>query len=310
MAEKAIEVAHLCKSYNRGLFRQKKQVLKDVSFVVPKGCVFGFLGHNGAGKSTTIKTLLDFAKPDSGEVTVLGEHSSSKKARRNIGFLPETADYYAFLTPRKLLMLYGEIFSLSRQESRLRSERLLDLVGLGREKDEKISTFSKGMKQRVGIAQALLNEPKLLIFDEPANGLDPLGQREIRDLISDQKKAGRTIFFSSHELAEVEAVCDEAVIIRQGEIVKAGSLQELVPYRSELIAKVRGATPEQLQELPFFAEFPQQPIAGESQFIVKPGYSIQAVAQELSQRGIETISIGAVRDSLEEIFLQLMKQAK
>lgn len=310
MTENVIEVRDISKGYRRGIMRKRKPVLDAVTFSVRRGTVFGFLGHNGAGKSTTIKVLLDLVKADSGEARILGEKPSSASARRRIGYLPETADYYPFLTPRKLLLLYGDLFNFSRKESARRADELLELVGMEREKNEKISTFSKGMKQRVGIAQALLNEPELLILDEPASGLDPLGQREIRDLIIDQKKRGRTIFFSSHELAEVEAVCDEAAIIRRGKMVRSGALSDLVPYRAELVARVRARDADCLKEKPFVGHVRPQANPEEIHFVAPAGYTIDRLASELKTAGCEPISIGSVRDSLEDIFLELMKSDK
>jgi ABC-2 type transport system ATP-binding protein len=303
----AIEVQGLYKSYRRGLFRQSKQILEDVSFCVPQGSVFGFLGPNGAGKSTTIKVLLNFVQPQGGVVRVLGESPAKARVRQRIGYLPETADYYGFLTPMRLLLLYCDMFGIPRREARPRCEHLLELVGLSRQKTERIHTFSKGMKQRVGIAQALLNEPELLILDEPASGLDPLGMREIRNLIIEQKRMGRTVFFSSHELSEIEAVCDEAAIIRAGRIVRCGTLSELVPYREELVVRVRGVQAEQLKDLAFVGQIRPLLQPGEISFIAQPGYSLEQLARLTSQSGAEVLSISTVRDSLEDIFLQLME---
>lgn len=306
MKANAIEVEGLCKWYRRGLFRPRKQVLENVTFQVPQGSVFGFLGHNGAGKSTTIKVLLGFLRAEKGNVTVLGLKAGDAKARARIGYLPETADYYPFLTPRRLLRIYGHILGLKGSTLEKKIDLLLDMVRLDREKDERIGSFSKGMKQRVGIAQALLNDPDLLILDEPASGLDPMGQREIRDLIVSEKKAGRTIFFSSHELAEVEALCDEAAIVRTGRVVRAGTLSELVPYREQLQVKVRGTSVQRIDDLGIASEMKPQLSPDELIFIAKPNYTVSEMAGLLEREGIQTISLGAARESLEDTFLRLM----
>lgn len=303
----AIEVTGLSKAYRRGVLH-KKSVLIDLSFRVAKGSVYGFLGHNGAGKSTTIKALLNFVQPDAGTVRILGSSPTDPNARRRVGFLPETADYYSFMSPRRLLHIYGNIIGLDRRDRDRRIDSLLDSVGLSREKDEKIGTFSKGMKQRVGIAQALLNEPELLILDEPASGLDPLGQREIRDLILEQKRLGRTIFFSSHELSEIEAVCDEAAIIRMGRMVRSGTLGELVPYREDLVARLRNAQAADVAKKEYCLELRPSLYPEETAFIAKQGITIAQLAQRLQADGFDVVSIGAVRDTLEEIFLEIMKE--
>lgn len=308
MPEIAIQVEHLHKSYRRGIPGRRKPVLQDVTFCVPKGCVFGFLGPNGAGKSTTIKVLLDFVQPDQGSVQVLGQPPRHAASRRRIGYLPETADYYSFLTPRKLLALYCDLFGMSGADAHRRVAHLLDLVGLSREKDERIGLFSKGMKQRVGIAQAMLNSPELLILDEPTSGLDPIGMREIRDLILAQKHAGSTVFFSSHDLGEVEAVCDEAAIIRTGRILRHGKLDELVPYREELMVRVTGIDAAQLEKLPIVREVRPPIHPQEIVFIANPGLTMEDILRHIAQTPARVLSVAAVRDSLEDIFVQLMKE--
>lgn len=308
MAEPAIEVRNLSKFFRRGIRRKRKQVLEDVSFTVRPGSVYGFLGPNGAGKSTTIKALLSFVRPQRGVIRILGSPVTNAAIRKRIGFLPETADYYGFMSPRRLLRIYASILGIASRERDKRIDFLLEVVGLARERDDRISTYSKGMKQRVGIAQALLNEPELLILDEPGSGLDPLGQREIRDLIIAQKKRGCTIFFSSHELAEVEAVCDEAAIIRAGRIVREGPLEKLVPYRKQLAVRVRGIEQVLLSQQPFVQAIQPQLHPGEIAFIASPAFSMVQVAEALTKLGAEILSIAAVRESLEETFLRLMRE--
>lgn len=224
----AIEIRGLTKIY-RGGGRKAPPAVKDLSLEVHEGEVFGFIGPNGAGKSTTIKSLLGFLRPNSGTLKILGCPHSDISTRRRIGYLPEVASYYHFLTAREALWTYGRIFGISRSDLGNRVDEVLQQAGLADRADDRISTFSKGMTQRVGIAQALINDPDLLILDEPTSGLDPMGRREIRDLIVSLRRRGKTVFFSSHELSQVEEVCDRVAILRRGTLVKCGTLDELLP---------------------------------------------------------------------------------
>ena len=207
-------------------FGQHK-VLQGISFVVPEGSVFGFIGGNGAGKTTTMKMVLGLLQPDSGDIYVCGEKVvyGRTKTNRYIGYLPDVPEYYNWMRPKEYLQLCGEITGMSQKITRLRSEELLKLVGLSK-MNHKIGGFSRGMKQRLGMAQALLNEPKLLICDEPTSALDPVGRKEILDIL--QKIKGKTtVIFSTHILSDVERVCDSAAFLHKGKIVLSGSLQKL-----------------------------------------------------------------------------------
>jgi len=201
---------------------------------VQQGEVVGFLGVNGAGKTSTIKALMGFQPPAAGEIQILGLPVGHVEARRQIGFLPETALYSSYLTPVETLRLYGELHGLSGRLLRARIEALLESVGI----TEKINTLnrnlSKGMLQRVGIAQALLSDPRLLILDEVSSGLDPVGRRELREILRVQQQRGVTIFFSSHELGEVAALCDRILIVNQGRLIAEQPMQTLQNYTSSL----------------------------------------------------------------------------
>jgi ABC-2 type transport system ATP-binding protein len=224
-----LRTENLCVEYRtRGLRRESKPALKELSLSVHTGEVFGFLGPNGAGKTTTINVLLGFIPPTRGTAYLFGIDVRQPIARRRIGYLPEMTYYYKFLTVEELLRFYARIFSLPPSEADRRIDHLLKLVELEPARKCLIKTYSKGMQQRVGIAQALINNPDLLILDEPTSGLDPLGRMKVREIIQRLKNDGKTVFFSSHELGEVETVCDRVAIINQGELKTLGRVDDLV----------------------------------------------------------------------------------
>ena len=204
------------------------QAVRGLNLVVPEGQVYGFLGPNGAGKTTTMHVLLGFIEPTAGEARVFSEDVRRSIARRRIGYLPEHPDAYRFLTGRELLTMAGRLFGMPRRELRRRIEELLAMVDLGSAADRRIAVYSRGMLQRIGLAQALIHDPELLILDEPTSGLDPLGRIEIRKIIAALRERGKTIFFSSHELSEVERVCDRVGIIAGGRLIAEGTVAELV----------------------------------------------------------------------------------
>lgn len=203
------------------------QILDDVNFTVSENSVFGFLGQNGAGKTTTMKIALGLMKPTSGQVTILGEPVTygQTKTNRFVGYLPDVPEYYTFMTPKEYLRLCGQITNIPSDKIKKRVDEMIELVGLAKA-DKKIAGFSRGMKQRLGIAQALLNEPKLLICDEPTSALDPLGRKEILDILF-QVKGKTTVIFSTHILSDVERICDNIAVLNKGKIVLSGSIQDI-----------------------------------------------------------------------------------
>jgi ABC-2 type transport system ATP-binding protein len=205
-----------------------KQALKGLNLSVNQGEVFGFLGPNGAGKTTTMNVLLGFVPPTSGDAYLFGVSVREPIARQRIGYLPELTYYYKFLTAEEILRFYGKIFRIPRSQLESRIDKVLKLVELEHARKRPIKTYSKGMQQRVGLAQALINDPDLLIFDEPTSGLDPMGRMKVREIIHRLKNEGKTVFFSSHELGEVETVCDRVAIMCQGELRVEGRVQDLV----------------------------------------------------------------------------------
>lgn len=222
----AIEVRDLYVQY-----RTKKgellDAVKGLGFAVQPGEIVGFLGPNGAGKSSTLKALMGFVEAKSGEATVFGEKAGTPEARKRIGYLPEVAMYYPFLTPIETLTMYGELQGLKGKSLRVEIEQLLEQVGIAHAAKKQNRSMSKGMLQRVGIAQALLGSPELLVLDEVTSGLDPVGRKELRNLLKSRQEQGATLFFSSHELAEVDMLCDRILLIHKGKFVEEREIGEL-----------------------------------------------------------------------------------
>jgi ABC-2 type transport system ATP-binding protein len=227
----AIETVELTKDYAVGFWRKRpRRALDRLSLQVGAGEVFGFLGPNGAGKTTTLKLLLQLVFPTSGEARIFGRPAGDLAAKRRLGYLPEQPYFYDHLTAEELLSYYGGLFGIPSADRRRRVEVLLDEVGIGKERREPLRKFSKGMLQRVGIAQALVNEPDLVILDEPMSGLDPLGRRDVRALILRLRDRGCTVFFSSHVLSDAEALCSRVAILAKGRLVASGLLKEMLAF--------------------------------------------------------------------------------
>jgi ABC-2 type transport system ATP-binding protein len=220
-----IFVEDLVVDYGKGA--SASRAVRGISFTVQPGECVGFIGANGAGKSTTMKAIMGFLYPTSGRAEVFGEPAGTARSRLRIGYLPEVALYYPFMKARELLELYGGLHGVRRKELRARIPGLLEKLGLAGRSEDLLKSFSKGMQQRLGIAQSLIAEPELLVFDELSSGLDPLGRHDLRNVLLELKAQGRTIFFSSHELNEVESLCDRIVVIHKGRIVHSGCLIEM-----------------------------------------------------------------------------------
>src|SRR6202045_3077703 len=224
----AIEILGLEKTYSVGFWRKKpKCALKPLHLRVEEGEIFGFLGPNGAGKTTTLKLLMGLVFPTSGTARILGREWTDPQVKAQIGFLPEQPYFYDYLTAHELLDYYGQLSGVPGKERKRRVEEMLQRVGLTDVKGMQLRKFSKGMLQRVGIAQAILHDPKLVFFDEPMSGLDPMGRREVRDLMEQLKHQGKTVFFSTHILSDAEALCDRVAIIHKGELRGVGRVEDL-----------------------------------------------------------------------------------
>ncbi len=222
----AVEITNLTVEYRSG--SGVVQAVQGLNLALPEGQVYGFLGPNGAGKTTTMQVLLGFIEPKSGTARLFGEDVRHSIARRRIGYLPEHPNTYSFLSGRELLTMAGRLFGMRRKMLQPRIEELLELVNMARAADRRIATYSRGMLQRIGLAQALIHDPELLILDEPTSGFDPLGRIEIRKIISALRERGKTVFFSSHELSEVERICDRVGIIAEGRLLAEGAVPDLV----------------------------------------------------------------------------------
>lgn len=228
MAEDAIRAVGLTKVFRDFWNRPKARAVNEIDFTVKEGEVVGLLGPNGSGKSTTVKMILGLLYPTAGQLTVLGKAPRAVETKKAIGYLPEESYLYKYLTAEETLDFFGSLFNLSRAERKNRIDQLLDMVGLAHARHRRVGEFSKGMARRIGLAQAMINDPSLLIFDEPTSGLDPLGCREVKDLIMELKKRGKTVLITSHLLSDVEDICDRVVILYGGKVRAQGSLNELL----------------------------------------------------------------------------------
>jgi len=246
----ALEIKDVHKSFKLGFIPKKKNILQGISLSVNEGEIFGYLGPNGAGKTTTIKCILGLIFPDKGKIELLGHHHLSPLAKERIGFLPENPYFYDHLTASEFLDFYSQLFLMKKKERQEKIASLLQLVGLEQSSGLQLRKFSRGMLQRVGFAQALLNDPSLVLLDEPLGGLDPLGRKEIRDIIVRLKEEGKTVFLSSHILQDIEMICDRVAIIVSGEIINQGYLQDLISEKiffTEII--LSGVEEEELEGL-------------------------------------------------------------
>lgn len=226
-----LDIKNLHKSFKTGFIPQKKEILKGISLKVKAGEIFGYLGPNGAGKTTTLKCILGLIFPDKGKIKIFGRPLLSLKAKEQIGYLPENPYFYDYLSASEFLSFYNQLFPLEKQIKEQKIQDILQLVGLDQAANLQLRKFSRGMLQRVGLAQALLNDPALVLLDEPLGGLDPIGRKEMRDIIVKLKQEGKTVFLSSHILQDIEMICDRVAILINGQIVNQGRLQDLISER-------------------------------------------------------------------------------
>jgi ABC-2 type transport system ATP-binding protein len=272
---------------------------------VYRGEVFGFLGPNGAGKSTSIKMLLGLVGPTGGSATILGEPIGNREMRTRIGFLPEHFRFYDWLTPVELLRLHGQLHGLSRETLRDRIPRMLDLVGLTLHRDKQIGKFSKGMMQRIGLAQALLNDPDLIFLDEPTSGLDPVGRRLVRDVIRAQRERGATVFLNSHLLSEVEVTCDRVAFIRAGQVIEVREMSSFSEQRSTIFIRARGVSDSIIKALTSCITVINR---DDEQLTITVNSSANApkLLKYLVDSGVEVFEFTPKRLSLEDRFLEIL----
>ncbi len=310
-----IEVNDLVVEYGRGARRVR--AVNSISFRVEAGECVGFIGANGAGKSTTIKALMGFLFPASGEARMFGSPAGTAESRRRIGYLPEVALYYPFMKARELLELYGGLHGLSSADLRRRIPPLLEQVGLAGRGESLLRNFSKGMQQRLGIAQAIIADPEALIFDELSSGLDPVGRFDLRGVLLDLKRRGRTIFFSSHELSEVEMLCDRVIMIHQGEIVTEATVGELLKPLNlfEIVFELTAAgAAKGAQMPPAVAEFTPERIEGapgrgtQWRVVINDAEAYARAVSALAAAGAILHSTSTKTRSLEQYFIDLVRR--
>src|SRR5437773_7853461 len=307
----ALAAYDLTKDYAVGFWRKRPyRALDRLTLEVEAGDVFGFLGPNGAGKTTTLKLLMQLVFPSAGRAEILGRPIGDVSVKRRIGFLPENPFFYDYLTAEELLTYFAGLFGYRGGARRARAGRLLDEVGIAAERRLQLRKFSKGMLQRVGIAQALLNDPELVILDEPMSGLDPLGRRDVRSLILRLRDRGCTVFFSSHVLSDAEALCSRVAILAKGRLVSTGRLTEMLAFRArgwELVvagasdalvaslgSRVRRAT--RISEGRYTLELPLEPPP-------------ERLLAELTATGAQLVSLNPLRDTLEDFFVEQVTTA-
>ena len=248
--DEAVKTEHLTKVYRDIWNRPKVTALDDLSLTIRRGEVFGLLGPNGSGKSTTIKLLLGLIFPTNGTASILGRPAGNSEINEKIGFLPEESYLYRFLNGEETLQFYGKLFKMSRKERNRRVPALLDVVGLDtKARKRKLREYSKGMARRIGLAQALINDPELILLDEPTTGLDPIGTRQMKDLILSLKAQGKTVLLCSHLLADVQDVCDRITILYRGRMQTLGQVQELLQVKDVTQIQTRGMNDTQVQEI-------------------------------------------------------------
>ncbi len=249
--EQIVTIDHLSKIFKVGFWGRRVTAVDELSLDVQRGEVYGFLGPNGAGKTTTIKMLMGLIYPSSGTARLFGRPVGDQTAKVKVGFLPESPYFYDYLTSREFLRFYGHLFGLLGATLEKRIDELLELVSMTHARDLQLRKFSKGMLQRVGIAQALINDPELVILDEPMSGLDPIGRKEVRDLIVRLKESGKTVMFSSHILHDAELLCDRVAMIMKGKLVACGQVSELIDHGTtqEVEMVVDRLSPEGIEEL-------------------------------------------------------------
>lgn len=305
----AVETSDLTKDYSIGFFRKRpRRALDGLSLEVAPGEVFGLLGPNGAGKSTTLKILLRLIFPTSGTARILGRALNDVSMHALIGYLPENPYFYDHLTAHEFLNYAGELFGLGAAERRQRVDLLLDRLGLASSRDVALRKFSKGMVQRVGLAQALINDPELIFLDEPMSGLDPLGRREVRDLILDLKRQGKTVFFSTHILSDAEMLCDRVAILNRGRLQGCGDLREILRLgvaATEIV--LENPLPAALKELSAFSR--SVVWTGErARLEITEEADVSRALSAALRLGVRIVSLNPVKVSLEDYFLARIEE--
>jgi ABC-2 type transport system ATP-binding protein len=299
-----LRIEDLRKSYRVGNKNPRREAVDGLNLEVEAGQIFGLLGPNGAGKTTTLKCILGLVNADSGNIWLFGSEGIKAEARRKIGFLPEQPYFELYLTPRKLLAYYGRLFSLDSSTIATRTSYLLSLVGLEDEADLTLNRFSKGMLQRIGIAQALLNEPEFLLLDEPSSGLDPVGKIQIREILEGLQRGGTTILLSSHQLSEIEDICDSVAIMDKGRNVASGTMDELLQTEEEYQISLSEQIMDYSSLLPGSAILSDE----DSRRVAVRKEDLNTTLRRLLDEGASITEVRQKRLDLEEFFMARLQQ--
>ena len=299
----AISVKDFCKKYEDR--SSSSFAVDNIGFQVTKGEIFGFIGPNGAGKTTTIKTLLGLLHPTSGEIDVLGKPLGDIEIKTKIAYLPENPYFYDYMNTYEILDFYAQLFKISKSERKNKIEKLIDQVGLRKEDAKRnLKEYSKGMLQRVGIAQALLNDPDLLFLDEPTSGLDPIAHKDIQDIILKMKEEGKTVFLSSHQLSDVEKVCDKVAIINRGKLVKCGTMEELL-HEGVTVVSFDNAPKELISKIEPMCEMISEDGKRHHAY-VKAYDDVYKVIDLIKGKAI-LVSVVPQKQSLEDLFVEIVR---
>jgi ABC-2 type transport system ATP-binding protein len=302
-----VRIQEIVKDFRPGFGIRKKRVLHGISFDVREGEIFGFVGPNGAGKTTTLKVLMGLIKATSGRASILGHDISETEFRRHVGFLPENPYFYDHLSAREILEFYARLCGVRRAGRRQRIETLLEWVGLTHAADARIRTYSKGMQQRVGIAQALVHDPQVVFLDEPMSGLDPIGRVEIRDLILRLRAEGKTVFMNTHILSDVEMICDRVAIIVEGRIRYEGAIADFLGTESHQTDVIVAGLPPELAATLEDESGAALRSLGDRIEVRLPEKAVEGALRNMLDAGAEVVSVVPRRASLESIFLSAVE---
>ncbi|MCA9580483.1 MAG: ABC transporter ATP-binding protein [Myxococcales bacterium] len=299
-----LDVRDLHKTFRLGFFRKRVDAVRGIDFSVRDGEIFGLLGPNGAGKTTTIKMILGLIFPTQGEIRVFGRDAGDRESKKRIGYMPENPYVYQYLRPAEFLDLCGRLMGMPGNLRRQRTEELIDRVGLRHAIDRPVGRFSKGMTQRIGLAQALLHDPEVLILDEPMSGLDPVGRKEIRDLLLEQRKAGKTLIFTSHILSDVEMLCDRVTILARGKVIARGQMHELLrPEVMQVDVEFDRVTDEAWETIRKIAHDGRRDGA-RAHFVVEGEDAVTPVLDAARPLGLKLIAVTPKRETLEDLFVR------
>ncbi|MFW6051841.1 MAG: ABC transporter ATP-binding protein [Myxococcota bacterium] len=302
-ATPVLQVRDLHKTYRLGFWRKRVEAVRGLGFEVRPGEIFGLLGPNGAGKTTTIKSVLGLIFPTRGDVRLFGERVGPAGLRR-VGYLPENPYVYQYLRPFEFLDLCGRLCGMGAAERRRRAESLLERVGLAHAVDRPIGKFSKGMMQRIGLAQALLHDPELLVLDEPMSGLDPIGRKEVRDLLLEQRRAGKTLLFTSHILSDVEMLCDRVAIVHRGRVTADGPLHRLLRPEVRRVEIELAGVGEALREALARQAADLREVEGHTVAVVEGDDRVPRLLSDALSAGAKVIAVTPYRETLEDLFVR------